>query len=577
MTATRPHGTLSVRQRTVAMNTATPNLPMPPKTPMVRHFRQVLIWPLHLIRAADTDPDEPFWRLLERNPGAAGWHRVADEFVSDVREFQERHYKEFVVFLPHVQRFLYGEGRGSATHAADDLPGDSARKVYRRDDVATLRIVPRAGQEALTLTVKHVDLCFFDDVDAAFLIVEVFADNLPLPTALDLLYRLGRSYPTGWNEKGQGVHNALSAEWLGHDGQTLAASDVNNRERYLAFTRAHRAPATSSHWAFLLRPLALDASDEEAPIRYRQVEYHRMPLMAFLAVDDPRAIPRDDWIRLGLVATVHPDEPLSANDPDVAGFESRYCFDRYWAGTDAGPNTRILCSGRAFIVVGEAGSPYFLDNNRGTLVQFRHQYFILFLINHFHRAALLIFSDRLVDAIHDLDIRQPASVRRFRQRIREAFESFLRFTHRYWFHELSERPHMQALNRLCADHLGNDDLYAEVKDEISDMNAYLDSDATRRTNNMFVRLTVVTVFSIIGTVATGFLGMNLFALADQPAPDRIRWFLETLAGVTVILMTAIVFSPQLSALMDILSNDRLPLGSRLKDIFKRRQRDPRRD
>lgn len=544
-----------------------------PDTQTVRHFREALIWPLHLVRGAGSDADEPFWRLLERDPGAAGWHRVADEFVTDPRAFQERHYKEFVVFLPHIQRFLYGEGRGRSTHAADDAPGDSARKVYRRDDVAALRIVLRAGQTPLSLKVQHVDLCFFDDVDAAFLNVEVYADELPLATVVDLLYRFGRAYPTGWNEQGQGVHNALCVEWMGHDGAVLAASDVADRERYLAFTGAHRASATSSHWAYLLRPLALDASEEDAAIRYRQIEYHRMPLMAYLAVDDPRAVPRDLWIRLGLVATVHPDEPLPLNDPDVTEFDARYGYDRYWAGTEAGPNTRFLCSGHAFIVVGSARADYFLDNNRGILAQFRHQYFILFLINHFHRAALLIFSDRLVDAIHDLDIHRPESVRRFRHRIRESFEAFLRFTHRYWFHELSERPHMQALNRMCAGHLRNDALYAEVKEEIGDMNAYLDSEAARRTNSLFVRLTVVTVFSIVGTVATGFLGMNLFALADRPTPDRAIWFLATLAAVSVIMMSAVAFSPQLSALMDVLSNDRLPLGARLRQLFARRPRD----
>jgi len=542
-------------------------------TQRVRHFREALVWPLHVVRGAEADPDQPFWQLLEESPGAAGWHRVADEFVADSRQFQERHYKEFVVFLPHIQRFLYGERRGHATHAAGDAPGDSARKVYRRDDVAALRVVPRAGQAAVTLKVQHVDLCFFDDVDVALLNVEVYADDLPLPTVVDLLYRFGRAYPTGWNEAGQGVHNALSVEWLGRDGAVLAASDVNDRERYLAYTCAHRAPATSAHWAFLLKPLALDASAETAAIRYRQVEYHRMPLMAYLAVDEPRAISRDTWMRLGLVATVHPDEPLPAHDPDVVDFDARYCFDRYWADTDAGPNTRFLCSGRAFIVVGSAREPYFLDDNRGILAQFRHQYFILFLINHFHHAALLVFSDRLVDAIHDLDIRQPESVRRFRHRIRDCFESFLRFTHRYWFHDISERPHMQALNRMCADHLGNERLYAELKEEIGDMNAYLDSDAARRTNSMFVRLTVVTVFSIVGTVTTGFLGMNLLALAEQPTAERLLWFAETFIAVSTILVAAIMFSPQLSAAMDVLSNDRLPLGTRLRELFRLRRRE----
>ena len=289
-----------------------------PELSPVRHFRQILIWPMLMVRGAGLDPREPFWKALEREPGSAGWFRVADEFNTAPHAFLEKHYKEFVVFLPHIQRFLYGKGRGTARHAETEPPGDSARRVYRRRDVAALRLVLRAGQAPIDLTVHRVDLCFFDDIDVAFLIIEVYAENLPLRTTLDLLYRFGRVYPTGWNDEGEGVHNALSAEWLDANGQVLAGSDVGARDRYLAFTHKHRAPPLSMHWGFLMRPLALDVSDEEAPIRYRQIEYHRMPLMAYLAVDNPRTIPRDVWVRLGLVATVHPDEAIVSHDPDDA-------------------------------------------------------------------------------------------------------------------------------------------------------------------------------------------------------------------------------------------------------------------
>ena len=86
---------------------------------------------------------------------------------------------------------------------------------------------------------------------------------------------------------------------------------------------------------------------------------------------------------------------------------------------------------------------------------------------------------------------QPQSINRFRRRIYAGFEAFLRFTHRYWFHELSERSHVQALYRLCSKHLGNDELYQEVKEELRDMSQYLDSNAQRQQSTTIVRLTVV--------------------------------------------------------------------------------------
>jgi len=506
--------------------------------------------------------------MLLQNQESVAWHRVEDEFTPGEGEFHERHYKEFVAFLPYVQRFVYGEYRRLLSRDDEDPPGDSALKVFRRDDVAELRLTLREGERPIVLSVAHVDLYFFEDIDATLLNVEVYADNLPLDTVRDLMYRFGRAYPTGWEENGQGVHNAFSTEWLAKDGSVLAASDSGNRAKFLSFVGHHRAPCVSSHWAFLLRPLALDPSDEPGALRYRQVEYHRMPLMAYLAVDDPRSIAREDWLRLGLIATLHPEESLPGHDPDVVDFESRYCYDRYWTDSDAGPNTRFLCSGRAFIVVGDAREPYFLDQERGILAQFRHQYFLLFLIAHFHRVALLVFADKLVDAMHDLNIAEPNSVRRFKRHIRANFAAFLRFTHRYWFHELSERPHVQALYRLCANHLNNDALYADIKEEVQDMSHYLDSDAQRRQSSTIVRLTVVTTFSLVGTVATGFLGMNIIAEADAPMATRWGYFLLTAIGTIALSTLLIVKSKRLSDWLDVLSDERLAGRAKLRALVR---------
>lgn len=296
--------------------------------------------------------------------------------------------------------------------------------------------------------------------------------------------------------------------------------------------------------------------------------------MAFLAVDNPRGISRENWLRLGLVATFPPDEVLSTYDPDVSEFESRYCYDRFWTNTEAGPNTRFLCTGRAFIVVGDAHADYFHDQTRGILAQFRHQYVLLFLIAHFHRASLLVFSNRMVDAVHDLDIRVPQSINCFRRRIYAGFEAFLRFTHRYWYHELSERSHVQALYRLCSKHLSNDSLYQEVKEDLRDMSQYLDSNSQRQQSTTIVRLTVVTTFSMIGTVATGLLGMNLIAEADAPTSTRLAYFFVTTLITALLMLLAILKSKQLSNVMDMLADDQKSLRTRLAGLGKAWQRNP---
>ena len=56
------------------------------------------------------------------------------------------------------------------------------------------------------------------------------------------------------------------------------------------------------------------------------------------------------------------------------------------------------------------------------------------------------------------------------------------------------------------------------------MNTYLDADSLRRQASTVVRLTVVTLFGLIGTITTGFLGMNLLAEAESPLMTKLTWF-----------------------------------------------------
>jgi len=306
-------------------------------------------------------------------------------------------------------------------------------------------------------------------------------------------------------------------EWLAADGTVLAASDSNEREKFLTFVGAHRTPRIGAHWAHLLHPLVQDQSGAPGAIRYRQIEYYRMPVMAYLGMDDVRAVSRNDFVRLGLVTEAGDDSRLPYSNSYVDDFEQRYCFDRFWSsdGSDS-HSTRYLCCGHALVVVGNAHWPFFTNPDTGVLAQFRHQHFLLFLIAHFQKAALLMMSDQLVHALERLEVGNPDSVKRFKRAIRQRFEIFLRFTHRYWFHDISEQATAKALFKMCAQHLGLDPLYVEVKEQIHDMDEYLDSDSLRRQANTVVRLTVVTVFGLIGTVTTGFLGMNLIAAADSP-------------------------------------------------------------
>ena len=213
-------------------------------TTIVEHFRHILVWPLQLVPFGNEQMAR-HWQKL-----GSPWRKVEDEFVSDPAQFQERHYREFVSFLPHVQHFLYGEayereaGRGY---------GESPIYVARRGDVKGARVTLGDEAPAIDLDVAHVDLYFFHDVDIVLLTIEVAAGQLPLAVAQDVMFRLGRAYPAGWDEHGRALHCASRVEWLGAEGEVLAVSDYERRERYLAAVCRNRSPEIAAHWEFFSR------------------------------------------------------------------------------------------------------------------------------------------------------------------------------------------------------------------------------------------------------------------------------------------------------------------------------------
>jgi hypothetical protein len=529
----------------------------------VRQFRQILIWPVQLMPLRENAQIQEHWEALADPSSNHPWRELRDEFSCNPEDFQQRHYSEFVTFLPYVRRFLYGEGKGRTGAGVVDSP----IRVFRRKDIASVRMHFSGDTPPLTMTVAHVDLCFFYDIDVVILIVEVCATDLSLAQALDALHRFGRGYPTYWHEDGSGGHCLARAEWLDHAGNVLAASDYEQRERYLAFVGRYRAPRFASHWTYLLQPIVPDHSDEKGLIRFRQIEYSRMPLLGYIAMDDARSLTRADFVRLGLVTGSGTPESSPYSARYLRDFEDRYCYDQFWDEDRSGkPGTRLMSCGHAFTMVGDAGDSFFVDREGGMLGQFRHQYFLLFLIPHIHKATLLMLSDRMVSALNHLDIHDAESVKRFKRQIRQLREIFLRFTHRYWFHEVSDQPQAKELYRMTSNYLGTDRLYEEIREELADMANYLESDTLRRQANTVVRLTVVTAFGLVGTVATGFLGMNLIALAEATLLEKIGYFMIVLIPTIALTFYTIVKSKRLSDFLEALSDERLPTAAKFQSL-----------
>src|SRR4029434_3548871 len=111
----------------------------------------------------------------------------------------------------------------------------------------------------------------------------------------------GRAYPSGWRDDGLPFH-CTKVAWLGKDDNVLAVSDFEDREKFLFSVCRHRAVAIGAHWEFLLEPMVPHHSGRSGAIRYRQLEYYRMRIMAFLALADAARLTRIDNARLAFAA-----------------------------------------------------------------------------------------------------------------------------------------------------------------------------------------------------------------------------------------------------------------------------------
>jgi Mg2+ and Co2+ transporter CorA len=116
-------------------------------------------------------------------------------------------------------------------------------------------------------------------------------------------------------------------------------------------------------------------------------------------------------------------------------------------------------------------------------------------------------------------------------------------------------------------HLNLDALFQEVREELQDMGNYLDVEAMRRQNDSMVRLTVVTTFGLIGTVTTGFLGMNLFGWSEQPAAWRFAAFMTVFVPTIFLTLYTVMKSSRLSEFLEALADDRLGIGGKAKALL----------
>ncbi len=543
---------------------------------IVRKFHHTLLWPVQL-RPMKRDASAGvvhYWETLKRNPGP--WTYVDDPLLINDDTFVIG-YEEFVYFLPYVQRFLYGVGEEGAG-------GQSSLHVFHRHDIKQTQIQLRPDEAAMTLEVLRTRLYFFYDIDVALLVFEVAGNDLPLRDVIDIMDRFGRPYAPAWDAFMQGAHSPEKVTFLGADGEVLTESDYRDQAKYLALVRESRQTPISRHWEYLLQPMlpayAHALPGGRAALRYTQLENKRIPVMSYLTFDDPRVLSRGDMVRIGFSAKWGESDTLPYAEHFLADFEAKNCYDRYWQqdANRQGMDTRYLFCGLSFSAITRSGPA-----SEILLRQFRHQFYQISLIAHFHKAALLSLSNRFSRAVERLNVRDFESVKNFKRDVRQTLEVFLRFNHRYWFHEISNQVQASDFFKRWSSELASDALYQEVREEARDINEYLDADRMRKQTDNAMRLTVVSSCGMVGTVATGFLGMNLYSHSDLPVSMKIGIFIIVFLPTTLLALYMVVISKRLANFMESMASEGLTWQEKFAQfrqiwgVDKRRRARARRD
>lgn len=175
------------------------------------------------------------------------------------------------------------------------------------------------------------------------------------------------------------------------------------------------------------------------------------------------------------------DGPGSAPHPYSRGFlkeiRGAFYYDRFWErqpdDCEKWMNTRYGCCGYNFLAIGaywiDPANPkkrgFFNDARGGILLHFRHHYFKMGLIAHFHRVALLKFADDLAEAIKDLaenDMAEGAQNLPMTQKATRIQMGFLKFRSRAYFTEVTNQVQGQELYELWEKHLGVRNFFQQV-------------------------------------------------------------------------------------------------------------------
>jgi hypothetical protein len=432
----------------------------------VAEFRQIHHLPL-VWQGQDYDA------FLRRLDSDTAWNEITEQnslrlLASDRSKRDTDVFSEFVYFHDFVRDFLYPHG------PVENRPF----RLFEQSDPGGLTASFGNGGGTHAFKIERLTLHLFA-TKIAIVTVETthIADDarpeLTLAQVLTIIDQFRRSYIPYWNgETPGGVPQNVTLNGKEHTDTQSQLSSVE----FLEGNRSTGADAPLLQpWASWVQPLTRqdwrDPSDERVPVMSLILLKKTTPTNR----DTLKQINDGDWFRLA-EADESGDAEYVYNFRHLDGLRSKVFYDRYLPDKGMAPYlaTRHVFGGAHYSLVSVDDADAQFPFAPTLTSHFRRHYEKMALVARFEFASLLAFSSRITNLVKRLENEgADAGARRaFRAEMMRIHEEFLEFTHRYRFTGISSQIQASEMFVHWRDSLGLNDLYADVKEEITSASQY---------------------------------------------------------------------------------------------------------
>lgn len=484
-------------------------------------FDLILVWPLQL-SLPEADPAryrEMVQEMASRNDGSRArprWVPMTDRLGRGSSSGEAGSvYAELAYFQPYVQRLLYG-----VSGEADDEPTFDLYSLHCERPLVVHVDEPKDKFQ----TSFTVDQALFYAFDGGFGILTVRLSS-PTPVswsnAQNAICYLRVTTFQHYKPETRGCQTvwvgggAAERIWIeGLQSKPTAAEATDRESEMLNAIREFR-PRILDHWQSMLDLIVPKG------VTIRTLGDHRMAVMASLYMKNPRRLSPDEWYAL--------------SEADGAGFMpyaksfreaelKEAVYDRWWSDD---PYERLsqrwLVGARTFIQVKgieDGPVPDYICRMR---ITFYRQWYQIFLVAHFQRAALLVFQMRIARAVRTLRNPDGNTERDKRRKLLAEVEllerELAKFTSQFWFHEVTAQVQGNDLYQLLKKRLDLDRLYREVVDDKGTLMSVVAAIGERRRNERIESLSRLGAFVLPISTILSFLGIN-YCL--EPFRDRLQ-------------------------------------------------------